>query len=147
MKVYELAKEKGYQSKEFLTMLKEMGVAVKTPISPIPEESLNKARSVTPKIVENPKVEAPIEQIGNLEKLKLREFPKVSFEGLDERFSQCALGIRRQIVDGRKVFSLLTFAFDPSTMETKLVKDEPKRTDAEAILDFRMAVRKMKVEQ
>ncbi len=167
VKVFELAKEKGYtDNKELLDILKEMGVAVKTPISSIPNEDLERVRkTVSAKV---PEPFTPVEEDEPVaaaaarratadrpnvkdqitpEKLKVRPFQTVEFEGLDKKFSQCLLGIKREVIDGKKVSSLLTVAFNPDTLEMKVVSEEPKRTDAEAILEFRMAVRKLKVEQ
>lgn len=147
-KVHEFAKEKGYTPKEMLDMLKEKGVIVKTPISPLPIEVMEDLRASIPqKITNNNETSKDAILPSSTNKLKIKSFQTLAFPGVEPRFNQCALGIKRTVKNGRNEFSLLTIAFDPDTLEFKLVKEEPKRTDSEAILDFRMATRKMKVEQ
>jgi hypothetical protein len=160
MKVFELAKEKGYGSKEFLAIIKEMGVVVRTPISTLPDDSVPLIREkVAPKEItaKDAVVVVPASDANNADStlvdgifsvtLPKRSFQTVTFEGLEPRFNQALLGIRRRMLHGKKLFSILTLALDPETLETKLVSEEVKRTDSEAILEFRMLVRKLKIEQ
>lgn len=153
MKVFQLAKELGWDSKEILDALKGKGFAVKTPLSLVPEDALNfiytefpkqlpKTSGIVHKVLPvEEKVEVPVDN----RILKVRPFDVVPAEGLETRFSQYVMGIRRRIIDGRKTFSVLTVAFDPVTLEFKLLKEDAKRTDPESILFLKQQMSKRKV--
>lgn len=154
MKVFELAKKNGYDSKDVLNGLKEIGIPVKTPVSVIPEADLVKAETLFPPPVAPkervrdvvlptpaPHVDAP-----QVTQIKVREIPTVAAEGLEPRFNQYVMGIRRRKGEGnKKEYSVLTVAFDADTLEFRLLKEEPKKTEAEAVLELKAGMVKRKV--
>ena len=153
LKVFQLAKEGSYDSKVVLDGLKEAGIAVKTPVSVIPEGDVERARSLFPaplipkaritEVVMTAPEKVVEQQV--VTQLKTREFNTVAAEGLEPRFNQYVMGVRRRMVEGRKKFSVLTVAFDPATLELKLLKEDEKRSEAEAILELKAGMVKRKV--
>lgn len=151
MKVYELAKKHGYDGTVVLSGLKEAGIPVKTPVSRIPEEHLAKAKELFPYLEKH---QAGVRDIDDVpppakeepmtpDKLKLRGFDSVAPEGFEARFSQYAVALRKRVIDGKKVFSVLTFAFDPATLDIKFVKEEEKRSEAKAVMDLKYEQQKL----
>lgn len=138
-----------------LDKLKGLGIVVRTPVSVIPVADLAKAEEAfpfnasaqpAPKMSEvvpvfpAKHVDSPI-----IDKLKQRAFKTVAAEGMEARFNQYTVGIRRRMENGAKKFSLLTVAFDPDTLEMQVVKDEPKRTEAQTVLDLKYEITRRKI--
>ncbi len=152
MKVFELAKKYGKDNKELLDVLKKAGYQVKTPVSLLPMEKLEDIKIllglkeevvakplVTPatEILQTP-ISAPsvVPQREHTKKER-RQLKKHSVPGVDGRFSQYAVGIRRVMENDRMMFYVVSYLFDPDTMETKVASQVLKRTESDAIMSLK----------
>lgn len=153
MKLFQYAKENGYTSTDVLRGLKEAGVEIKTPLSNLTDEALAKAKELFPASAIPKERVTPVDFVPeakpvvetHVDKLKARGFDNIQAEGLPEGFTQYIMGIRRRFVDGKKQFSVLTYAINPDTLEVKLVKEEEKKTDSAAILNLKENMVKRKI--
>ena len=153
MKLFQYAKDNGYNSADVLRGLKEAGVEVKTPLSNLSEEALAKAKELFPvfAIPKSKVTEIPFVPTDNtkpevhVDTLKVRGFDNVQAEGLETGYTQYVMGIRRRMVDGKKNFSVLTYAINPDTLDIKLLKEEEKKTESAAVLALKETMVKRKI--